>query len=114
MWFQQDGAPAQSAYYQSVRRFLRRRYQDRLIMRNGPVLWPPRSPDLNPIDFYFWGYAKDFVYQVAPTTRANMMNRIRRACRAVTQETLVGVIQNFRRRLTLCLDNEGGHFEYED
>ena len=36
IWFQQDGAPAH--YYQRVSRFLRRRYQDRLIMRNGPVL----------------------------------------------------------------------------
>lgn len=110
MWFQHDGAPAH--HYQRVSRFLRRRFEDRLIIRNGPVLWPPRSPDLNPLDFYFWGYAKDFVYQIAPTTRADMMDRIRRACRTVTQETLVEITQNFRQRLTLCLNNQGGHFEH--
>lgn len=35
MWFQQDGVPA--LYYQRVSRFLRWRYQDRLIMRNSIV-----------------------------------------------------------------------------
>ena len=24
---------------------------------------PPRSPDLNPMDFFFWGYLKNKVYQ---------------------------------------------------
>lgn len=108
MWFQQDG-PAH--YYQRITRFLRRRYQDRLIIRNGPVSWPPRSPDLNLLDFYFWGYAKDVVYKIALTTRTDMM-KIRRTCCAVTQETLVEVIQNFRKRMILCLDNEGRHFEH--
>jgi len=63
MWFQQDGVPAH--YYQRVSRFLRRRFQNRLIIRNGPVLWPPISPNLNLLDFYFWGYAKDFMYQLS-------------------------------------------------
>jgi len=30
--------------------------QNRQIIRDGPVPWPP---DLNPLDSYFWGYAKD-------------------------------------------------------
>ncbi|EFN75683.1 hypothetical protein EAI_05404, partial [Harpegnathos saltator] len=25
-------------------------------------LWPARSPDLNPLDFYFWGALKAIVY----------------------------------------------------
>jgi len=39
------------------------------------------------------------------------MDRVRRVCRAVTQQTLQGVMQNFKRRLTLCLESEGRHFE---
>jgi hypothetical protein len=26
------------------------------------VLWPPRSPDITPMDFFFWGYLKHIVY----------------------------------------------------
>jgi hypothetical protein len=25
--------------------------------------WPPRSPDLSPLDFYLWGHLKAMVYQ---------------------------------------------------
>jgi len=39
---------------------------------------------------------------LALTTRHDMMDRVRRACRAVTQQTLQRVMQNFKKRLTLC------------
>lgn len=77
LWYQQDGAPAHYARF--VRMFLNQRFPNRWIGRGGPVLWPPRSPDLNPLDFFLWGYVKDAVYSEAPTTRLNMMERIRRA-----------------------------------
>jgi hypothetical protein len=30
--------------------------------RSGPIAWPPRSPDLTPLDFDLCGYVKDAVY----------------------------------------------------
>jgi len=42
--------------------------------------WPPRSLDLNPLNFYFWGYIKQKVYAEVPTTAENMKNRIRETC----------------------------------
>jgi hypothetical protein len=38
------------------------------IGRNGPVAWPPRSPDLNPIDFYVWCPVKNEVHSTPVTT----------------------------------------------
>ena len=32
------------------------------IGRRGAQEWPPRSPDLNPLDFFYWGYLKSKVY----------------------------------------------------
>jgi hypothetical protein len=29
-------------------------------------LWPPRSPDFNPWDFYLWGTLKDEMYMNGP------------------------------------------------
>jgi hypothetical protein len=29
------------------------------IGRGGTIAWPPRSPDLTPVDFSVWRYAKD-------------------------------------------------------
>lgn len=52
-WFQNDGCPAH--YAVNVRAYLNFKYPDRWIGRLGPILWPPRSPDLNPLDFFYWG-----------------------------------------------------------
>lgn len=110
LWFQQDGAPAH--YFHIVREFLNQRFPNRWIGRGGPTLWPPRSPDLNPLDFYLWGYVKDVVYSRAPTSRLDMINRITRACEAITPDTFRNVQRNFRQRLPACLDNNGAHFEH--
>ncbi|GBL93848.1 hypothetical protein AVEN_153614-1 [Araneus ventricosus] len=34
----------------------------RVISRSFLTAWPPRSPDLNPCDFWLWGFLKDRVY----------------------------------------------------
>ena len=46
----------------AVRQFLNDTFPDKWIGRHGPILWPPRSPDITPLDFFLWGYAKDIVY----------------------------------------------------
>ena len=45
-------------------------------------MWPPRSPDLNPCDFFLWGYLKSKVYEPLPKTlddlKANIEREIKR------------------------------------
>ena len=51
LWFQLDGAPAHFAI--NVRNYLHQVFPNRWIgrSRDAPVPWPPRSPDLIPLDF---------------------------------------------------------------
>ena len=49
MWWQQDGAPPH--YARIVRDRLNAVFPDRWMGRRGPLEWPPRSPDLSPMDF---------------------------------------------------------------
>lgn len=53
-WFQYDGAPPR--YMLRVRRYLDVQFPNSWIGRSGPVAWPARSLDLNPLDFILWGY----------------------------------------------------------
>ena len=47
--------------------------------------WPPRSPDLTPLDFYFWGYIKGKVYVPPfPQTIDELKVRIRAAIQTVS------------------------------
>jgi len=107
-WLQQDDAPAH--FHHDVKTFLDE--QNHWIGREKPVPWPPRSPDLNPLDFFFWVYSKNIVYENAPITRLDMMNRIKRVCEGITPEILRSVLKNFESRLRLCLRNNGEHFEH--
>ncbi|XP_070529962.1 uncharacterized protein [Cardiocondyla obscurior] len=59
MIFQHDGAPPH--YSRRARMVLDRHFPDRWIGRNGPISWPARSPDLNVLDYFVWGYIKNRV-----------------------------------------------------
>ncbi|ERL93783.1 hypothetical protein D910_11069 [Dendroctonus ponderosae] len=52
-WFQHDGAPPHN--FSQVRNHLDVTFPGAWIGRNGPILWPPRSPDLSPLDFFWCG-----------------------------------------------------------
>jgi hypothetical protein len=58
----QDGAPPHWA--RDVRAFLNEQFPMRWIGRDSPFIrWPPRSPDLTPMDFFTWGYMKERLYR---------------------------------------------------
>jgi hypothetical protein len=49
MWYMHDGVPAYVS--RAVRNVLSITYRDHWIGRGEPTAWPPRSSDLNPLDF---------------------------------------------------------------
>ena len=55
-YFMQDNATAHTAHI-SMREIVDV-FEDRIVSRG---LWPPRSPDINPCDFYLWGKLKSVV-----------------------------------------------------
>jgi len=94
MWFQQDGAPAHKA--RIVKTYLSRRFPNRWIDIGSKIHeFSPRSPDLTLLDFFLWGYVKDIVYAEEPTTREDIKNRIREACRSITPAVLRNVDEHF-------------------
>ena len=67
VWFQQDGATAQTAWISMAG--LREMFQGRLISWLEDVPWPAHSMDLSVLDFFLWGYKKSCVQPVACITR---------------------------------------------
>lgn len=110
MYFQQDGAPPHFAI--DVRNYLNEMYPQRWIGRGGPIRWPARSPDLTAPDFYLWGFLKNAVYRERPTTKADMIERIRIACNSITRDTLLRTVTHFQRRIQLCQQVNGETFEH--
>lgn len=112
MWFMHDGAPAHFAL--NVRQFLNETYGNRWIGRGGPNSWPARSPDLNPLDFYFWGHIKSLVYDTEVPNVEILEQRIRQGFTTIRAipGTLERVRQSLIRRVHSCLNQNGGHFEH--
>ena len=106
-WFQQDGAPCHTSG--STISFLSEFFDDRLI--SNP-LWPPRSPDLSPLDFYLWGFLKSRVYSSNPTSIDQLKRNIEYEIELISSETLKKVSDNFKKRLQKCINSDGRHFEH--
>ena len=110
MWMQHDGAL--SYYILCSKQVMNEIFDEKWIGRGGPVAWAPRSPDLTSTDYFLWGFVKDRVMAVAPTTPDDMKERIRRVCAEITPQMLAEVRRSFHQRINKCLQVECHHFEH--
>jgi len=74
-----------------------------------------RLPDLNPLDFYFWGALKAIVYGSGRALRTahDLRDCIEEAVVTLARNraTLRRMRDNLVERLQACIDNDGGHVE---
>jgi hypothetical protein len=112
MWFLHDGAPAHFSL--TAREHLNNTFPHRWIGRGGPVAWPPRSPDLNPLDFYLRGHLKTLVYSNPIPDVDTLRQRVEQGCAFIRR--IDGLCERIRqslmRRTQLCVAVAGEHFEH--
>lgn len=110
--YQQDGAPPH--FSRAVRRHLDDTYQrNGWIGRAGPIAWPPRSPDLTPVDFWLWGHVKTLVYASDTTIRADCLGKIHDAFAEIKRspDLIARATNDVARRFDLCQRLNGLHIE---
>lgn len=107
--YMHDGAPAH--YAQSVRHFLDKTFPDRWIGRRGWIDWPPRSPDLTPMDFFLWAVIKDRVYATKPQNLQELKDAIITEIQSLPVKSCQSACQSISERLQLCKDLDGKHIE---
>lgn len=109
--FMQDGAPPHFA--RDAKRFLLATFtEDRVISRGCKFQWPSRSPDLNPADFWLWGYLKSRVYRNSPNTLVELKTALRRTVTAIDSDMLHSAVMGVVTRLTCLLPCGGGNVEH--
>jgi hypothetical protein len=86
------------------------------IDRNGPVLWPARSLDLNHCDFFLWGHLRQIVYETPVNTVEELTVRVNNAAESVgrNSDMLVRTQASMTQRAQVCIDNGGRHFEFSN
>ena len=105
-YFQQDGARPHTAL--SVQKWLKDKFGEQLIDKD---LWPPRSPDLNPCDFFLWGHLKSKVYNPLPKTLDDLKKNLEREIKNISKNVLKSTFLNFKNRCEMIISAEGGHIE---
>ena len=110
-------------------RYLDIQFLDRVVSRR-PIRgrdWPARSPDLNPCDFFLWGYLKSkvrsdiillqlnkFINQVycpRPATQDQLETNIRQQVAALDPAMVYRSLLDVKVRAQMCLLANVGHFE---
>jgi hypothetical protein len=77
------------------------------------VSWPPRSPDLTPLDFYLWGHLKTVVYATPVNDAEDVWERVQNDCQVIRDVNSVfeRIRQSCVCRAQACVQNGGGHIE---
>ncbi|KAJ3661413.1 hypothetical protein Zmor_005808 [Zophobas morio] len=109
-YFQQDGAPAHKTMENL--RYLQEFYGDRIISQNLNPEWPARSPDLTPLDYSIFGWMKDNIYKHRLHTLEELMDAIIHCCQNIDVVMLENIFENKKRRVALCLQQNGEHFQH--
>ena len=104
------GAPAHTA--KTVIEFLTDPFGDRVISKNAAIKWPPKSPDLAPNDYSFWGQAKEFIYHRNCKNFGELKQALDDFIATLSEESVRKMVQSIVRRAKLCLECDGGTFEH--
>ncbi|GBL85010.1 hypothetical protein AVEN_42252-1 [Araneus ventricosus] len=107
--FQQDGAPPH--WGMIVRDFLDENLPDRWCGRGGLIPWPPRSPDITPLDFFLWGFVKNIVYKTPVPSLDELKRRIVTAIQNVTPQMLENTWREIEFRLDVLRATKGSHVQ---
>ncbi|GBM75461.1 hypothetical protein AVEN_98280-1 [Araneus ventricosus] len=107
----QDGVPLHIAT--SVKQLLNLHFRNnRITSRHFLTTWTPRSPDLNPCDYWLWGYLKVVLYGGPIANLAELKNRITQHIHNITTETLQSVVEHAVFGFQFIAENGGQHIEY--
>ena len=105
--FQQDSAPAHRA--RETVELLTRETPDFI----PPTLWPPNSPDLNPVDYKVWSVLQERVYRSRIRDVDHLRERLLEEWNRFDQRLIDKAVKQWHERLRSCVCADSGHFEHQ-
>lgn len=99
--YQQDGARAHTSK-KSIEAFQKASIS---LLKGGD--WPPNSPDLNPMDYFFWNQVAKHVPKRKYSNHKELAREIEKSIKRVPLKMIQDSILNFRSRCR-AVENENG------
>ena len=77
-----------------------------------PDLWPPNSPDLNPVDYKIWGVVQERVYQSRVHSIDELKQCLLHVWHGMDHSIIDSAVDQWHLRLRACVRANGGHYEH--
>ena len=103
LW-QQDSAPA----HQSKKTLAF--WKEEKIPFWSPQQWPPKSPDLNPLDYSIWSKVSSGACKTCPKSVKALKARVSKFWKDMKAKEIRAVCRRFRHRLEKCIAKNGSFF----
>ena len=110
LYFLQDGATCHTT--QMNLGYLKSKFGNRVISNKTEIPWPPNSPDLNPLDFFFWGHSMNHVFRSQPATIEDLKSVVNYFARNMSKEMIHKACKSAYVRFEKLREMKGGHFEH--
>ena len=110
-WFQQDGATAHTSLRARELRAYKSIFGNKIISHHMEFPWPARSPDLSPLDYFLRGYVKENFFKRQPADIEILKEIVQEVVSSIDQDVQRAVMANFEKRINLCIEQHGRHFE---
>ncbi|QQP54860.1 Uncharacterized protein FKW44_007833 [Caligus rogercresseyi] len=77
----------------------------------SPDLWPPSSPDCNPLDYFFWGMVENKTNKHGHNTLDSLRAAIMEEFANMKKDVVAKACGRFRHRLEMVVAADGGYIE---
>ena len=78
----------------------------------SPDLWPPNSPDLNPVDYRIWGLMQQRLYKTPVCDTIDLKKRLVDTWAIIPQFVVDEAVDQWTARLRACVKAKGRQFEH--
>lgn len=109
LWFQQDGATVHTT--RAVRAWLDEAFSGRVISRLTDRPWPARSPDLSPLDYWFWSVALTELRRNPPSCLEELKMVVEAFAGSLEPEEVRRAVRHLRQRAETCVSRKGDTVE---
>ena len=103
--YMQDSAPAHTA--KKTLAFL----QQEKVDFWSPDIWPPNSPDLNPMEYSIWNLTNQGTGNERPSSVKALKRMVNHSWKNMDPEKIRAACRRFRSRLQRCVAEKGSYFD---
>ena len=69
------------------------------------IVWPPKSPDMLPLDYWFWGACEQHIKKSKPLNIDELVDLVSDYARNIPRQVVFKVVKDIYIRAGCCMDN---------